>query len=464
MKLLHVTIVFTVFLAGDKHFARCKENTQCILVAQSFNDNVLDILKEVSGDNLNVTLIGVSSELEHELVVDFVVREFQCNFHENETKSDCLCSEIIGVVGDIDSSEASIIHTLASRSNLNITLVSAVASSTSLPVTNLALPNVLDMNPLVHYIKALVSFTDQLNWTRIGLISDGSHYHQFAADLFQTQLLDNFGISAALYIHWNKNSSIVQALKIIKKYETQIILTTMDEASTCLLLEEARRMDMTWPEYAWIVIDYTSDFTPGYNCELEGVIILKQNFNHTEPCIETCSSFEQAVETQCLCMSFKISSIPDFQSEVLYNYDSVLAVILANNIEGSDISNMSFTGETGLVKFTNGQRVNSIDIVQVIDAKVFDIGRYNSEFEQLTLNPHSLTSGDMPRGTKVIVYVQNIKPINAVFLLCIANSVLFICPHYFVPLHIFPQRTGNQSQQFHYQPLHVPGMLPPLVP
>ena len=424
MKLLHVTIVFTVFLAADKHFARCKENTRCILVAQSFNDNVLDILEEVIGDNLNVTLIGVSNELGHELIVDFVVREFQCNFHENETKSDCLCSEIIGVVGDIDSSEASIIHTLASRSNLSITLVSAVASYTSLPVTNLALPNVLDMNPLVHYIKALVSFTNQLNWTRIGLISDGSHYHQFAVDLFQTQLLDNLGISAAPYIRLDKNSSILQALKIIKEYETQIILTTMDRASTCLLLEEARRMDMIWPDYAWIVINYTSNFTPGYNCELEGVIILKQNFNHTEPCIETCSSFEQAVETQCICKSFDISSLPDFQSEVLY--DSVLAVVLANSIEGSDISNMSFTGATGLVRFTNGQRVNSIDIVQVIDTKVFYIGSYDSGFEQIALNPHFLTSGDMPRGTKVIVYVQNSKLLNALFLLCIILCFLFV--------------------------------------
>ena len=68
--------------------------------------------------------------------------EFQCNFDENETKSDCLCSEMIGVVGDLDSSAARIIHTLASRSNLNITLVAAVAPSTFLPVP---LPNVLDI-------------------------------------------------------------------------------------------------------------------------------------------------------------------------------------------------------------------------------------------------------------------------------------------------------------------------------
>ena len=137
------------------------------------------------------------------------------------------------------------------------------------------------MNPLVHYIKALIRFTDKLNWTRIGLISDGSHYHQFAANLFQTQLLDDFDISVAPYIHLNndKDRDILHALKIIKEHETQIILITMDRASTCLLLEEARRMDMTWPDYAFIVINYTSNFKPGY-CGMEGVIILKQNYNH----------------------------------------------------------------------------------------------------------------------------------------------------------------------------------------
>ena len=415
MNILHV---IAVFLAAYNLFAGCQENvsdTQCILVTLSFNDNVLDILKEITNKNLNVTLIEVTTELEYELVVDYVVTEFQCNFHEIETKSDCLCSEIIGVIGDLDSSAARIIHTLAGRSNLNITLV---AASTTLPVTNLALPNVLDMNPLVYYIRALVSFTYQLNWTRIALISDGSHYHQFAADLFQMQLLDDFDISAAPYIRLAKNSSILQALKIIKEYKTQIILTTMDRASTCLLLEEARRMDMTWPEYAWIVIDYTSNFTPGYNCGMEGVIILKQNFNHNEACIETCSSSEPAVQTQCICNTVS------FQSKVLY--DSVLAVVLAESIDGIDISSMSFNGATGLVKFTNGQRVNSIDIVQVINATMVDIGSYDSEFEQLSLNPHFLTSGDMPRGTKAMIYVRNSSSLNLLFLLSIILCFLFV--------------------------------------
>ena len=83
----------------------------------------------------------------------------------------------------MDSETARIIHTLAKRSSLNITLVSAVTPTTFQPLMNVSLPNVLDMNLLIHYIQTLISFTDQLNWTRVGLIGDGTYYYQFKAEL-----------------------------------------------------------------------------------------------------------------------------------------------------------------------------------------------------------------------------------------------------------------------------------------
>lgn len=107
-----------------------------------------------------------------------------------------VCCQVIGVVGEFDSKTASIIHTLASRSNLNLTLV----ASTSLPVANPnIIPNIFDMNPLEHYIDALVSFTNELNWTRIGLISDGADINILAAEKLQMALLRNSERSITLY-------------------------------------------------------------------------------------------------------------------------------------------------------------------------------------------------------------------------------------------------------------------------
>ena len=135
------------------------------------------VMDEVQVSSLKI--IPINNETEFDTVVDFVSRVFSRN-QRNITGS-----EVIGIVGDLDLKTASIIHTLSSRANLSITLVSAVAPSTFLPTTNLVLPNLLHMNPLIHYVEALVAFFDHLNWTRIGLISDDTYYYEFAAELVQ---------------------------------------------------------------------------------------------------------------------------------------------------------------------------------------------------------------------------------------------------------------------------------------
>ena len=142
--------------------------------------------------NGTLRIIATDSKREFDTVIDYVSRVL-CN----STASHCgittggSCSEVIGVMGDLDLKTASIIHTLASRANLSITLVSAVAPSTFLPTTNLVLPNLLHMNPLTHYVEALAAFLDHLNWTRIGLISDNTDYYEFTAELIQQKLLEN---------------------------------------------------------------------------------------------------------------------------------------------------------------------------------------------------------------------------------------------------------------------------------
>ena len=93
--------------------------------------------------NDSMKIISVNNEPEFNTVVNFVSRVFSRN---QDNITGCDCSEVIGVMGDLDLKTASIIHTLASRANLSITLVSAVAPSTFLPTTNLVLPNLLHMN------------------------------------------------------------------------------------------------------------------------------------------------------------------------------------------------------------------------------------------------------------------------------------------------------------------------------
>jgi hypothetical protein len=132
----------------------------------------------------NFSLVHVDSRSEYAAVFGFVSLAFAAAVSRNVTGS--RCSEVVGVVGDLDSGTAGIIHTLASRSNRSITLVSTGTSSNSLPVATLALPSVVDMRPLPHY--GLVELLDILNWTCIGLVTDGAYYYQYAAELLHRKL------------------------------------------------------------------------------------------------------------------------------------------------------------------------------------------------------------------------------------------------------------------------------------
>ena len=391
----------------------CNEvNTECVIVALP-DGTSLNLTTKVAENCLK--LITVSSQTEHEILVDFVSGTFQDN-----NDDDSSCSEVIGVVGDLDSTTARITHTLASRSNLNITVVAAVAPSTFLPVTNLALPHVLDMNPLVHYIEALVSFTEQLNWTRIGLISDGSHYHEFAAELFQTQLLYDFNITVAPYVRLDNNSETIMALQMVQEFETRIIFLSMDAATACSVLEEAQKLDMLWPEYAWIVFDYTSNFACSF--DLEGVIFLKQLSINEEPCDESCIRPEETAEIVRMTLNTDSVSVLDIQSKVLL--DSILAVVLADSIEGIDITNTSFIGTTGLVSFRDGLRLSNISVVQSFADTVFEVASYDSDTKQLATNSTFLASGTGPRGGKMVIFdgntVAEIVVISLASVLCFA--------------------------------------------
>ena len=127
--------------------------------------------------------VVIATKPEYETLLHFISNFF----HSNRGSG---CSEVVGVVGDIDSKTASILHTLASRSNLTLTLVAAVVPSNFLPVTNLALPNLLDIHPLSHYIETIVSFIDEWRWPRVGLIRDDTLYYQYAAEMLYTKLTE----------------------------------------------------------------------------------------------------------------------------------------------------------------------------------------------------------------------------------------------------------------------------------
>ena len=226
--------------------SHCKAR-QCIFVIlppnQQHQDPNADPCSTVQGNESIAAfeIIFVPSEPEYEALLCVIdgLRIGNFTTESRMTDGEYYCEDNIGVIGDIDRKTANILHTLASRSNFNLTLVAAIAPSSFVPVTGLSLPTVLVMKPLSHYIEAIVSFVDQWNWTRIGLISDDSLYYQYAAELLLEKLKENNHTEVTPILTVNNNSSIVRSIQTVKEYNTYIIVVTMKQDHACLVLEEA---------------------------------------------------------------------------------------------------------------------------------------------------------------------------------------------------------------------------------
>lgn len=155
--------------------------------SQSKFDVTVGNMDNFDGYNDSVLLLPFNSELKYTVLISYYKELYQSDNEGN-------CSEVIGIIGGLHSETVRIIHTLARRSTISTTLVAAQASFNFVPVNKWNLPNILDMNPLIYYIQTLISFTDYMNWTRIGLVSDNTYRHHYIAEQTQKYLLEDLGI------------------------------------------------------------------------------------------------------------------------------------------------------------------------------------------------------------------------------------------------------------------------------
>ena len=296
----------------------------------------------------------IGTKPEYETVIHFVSNFF----HSSRAGSGC--SEVIGVVGDIDFKTASILHTLA---NFTLTLVAAVAPSSFIPVTNLVIPNLLDIHPLSHYIDAIVSYIDEWKWSRIGLIRDDTLYYQYAAEMLFSKLA---GASKTITPNFTVRRG-VDILKQVKEYGTYIFVLCMRTEIALLLLNEAQELGYSWPEYAWIVFSVDSD-PDTFAGSLEGTFVTRDYSG-----IETNNIFKTA---------------------------GVLKFICSNS--GSNSLNISLPD---MVKFIEGKRLSNISVVQLANSPEheLEIAYYDTELKQLNVVHNLSALGNIPRGSTVIL-------------------------------------------------------------
>ena len=361
------------------------------------------VMDEVQVSSLKI--IPINNETEFDTVVDFVSRVFSRN-QRNITGS-----EVIGIVGDLDLKTASIIHTLSSRANLSITLVSAVAPSTFLPTTNLVLPNLLHMNPLMHYVEALVAFFDHLNWTRIGLISDDTYYYEFAAELVQQKLLENSELRIVPFVRISESDNRTKTIQTFKEYETDVIVISTSDKVACSLIQEARKIGFMWPEYAWILFDIRFHSSLA-TCQEEGVILLRDQ-----------SILEESSLYHVRC-SYR--EMDKFLNSGIFLNSITLAAINASDL-----------GVNGKVKFREGKRLNNISIAKLDKSKFREvIAFYVTESHRMSILD-SFIVNVKPRGTILKRYFRDQNFTLRIILVTLLFLLLFAFVSIVLILYIY---------------------------
>ena len=288
------------------------------------------------------------------------------------------CSEVVGVVGDVDFKTASILHTLASRSNITLTLVAAVAPSTFLPVTNLALPNLLDIHPLSHYIETIISFIDEWKWSRIGLIRDDTLYYQYAAEMLHT------GANKTITPNFIVSKFGHQVLKQVGEYGTYIFVLSLNTETALSILKEAQELGYSWPEYAWIVfsVDSDPDTFAGY---LEGTFVTRD-----------------------------------------YSANNILktARFFCSN-SGLDTS---LPGMASIARFKEGKRLYNISVVQLVNSSENELEMvyYDPELKQLNVIHNLSASGNIPHGSTIILGFDDSTVAIASIVVAFIGIVIFV--------------------------------------
>lgn len=100
--------------------------SQCVLISlplspEGLNDSNMYPPEATVTLRKSLKLIILNSELQYSTLSHFVSNVFSQEMYDVNA-SQLICSEVIGVVGDLDSKMVRVIHTLSSRSNHNITL------------------------------------------------------------------------------------------------------------------------------------------------------------------------------------------------------------------------------------------------------------------------------------------------------------------------------------------------------
>ena len=385
-----------------------------------------DQLATVVNDTFEV--VWFNSKLEYSILLQFI-----CSFgnnkgkcHESDGKETLSCSNITGVIGDLDVNTATIINSLSAKADQNIVQVAAFPPLNSLPVMHSFIPSVVDMNPLSHHIECLLNLVKELKWNRLALIVENANYYKYEADLLQKKLLTTSEeIIITPYMIICETDNTKYALQRIKKTATNIIIVLASERTASIILKEALKLNFIWPSYAWIfhITPHTDSIL-----KMEGAIMLShypvQEKLRPQNIFEGICNLINATEQQTACDTL---------------YDSILAAELVGKLKRF---NITFPGKTGMVELDDwGKRLKNSTLIQIKNNSKVKIGYYNPKSLELFLYDEFFSSGNIPKSMRVITDGKPSTAHRIMILLAFTSCliILFIVMILFIYFHKAPE-------------------------
>ena len=360
-----------------------------------------------------------------EVCRETVFPETLASFARYAVDVDC---SIVGIVGLLCPSVTDVISRLAGRDEVRLVQASAgvsphsFANSTEYP----GLYRIVSSSAV--YNKALVSIMKEFQWQKISIFFNNQQvYFSGTKDEFVDRIKDeNLQLSLTEEL---SASSIPQIFEDLQIDGLRIAYGSMRIDEAALVLCEAYKRNLLWPNYVWIFHDHTvEDLIVNSNCgdenikvALEGVFLFRLRL--------VADSDTQLVSGRTYVEEFSDNSELPANIYSRAVYDSIWTFALAlNRTQGvldrnalqmyswgdknvsmvieREMRNVRFSGATGDISFSNTTREanTKVDIYQVRRGKAVHIGVYSPTIDSVVLM--NITTADVPRDRFETTFVK----------------------------------------------------------
>ena len=351
---------------------------------------------------------------------------------------------IVGIVGPLCNEATLAIASLSLKEYEQFHLIQISPASAPIFQDTSKYPYLYRMLPSLNtYTETVLGLMKEVNWNKSAVLcsSNEDHYYCRAAESFVLSVSDRDLIELMFYGEVApEEPSIIPTLEYLRESGAKIIVAFVPPVQASFLVTAAYNKGMKWPDYAWILPDYSVEEISN-STVTEGLLLLQpqleagdDNF-HIISNITYSEYYNEYVEL--------LASGPSLQSNPYANvfYDSVWALALAlnksrnsNNLYdqnivteriSEEISQLSFAGTLGNVEFNGSHsRTNpSVDILHIRNREAQHVGHYN-QFSGTVINMSLFN--DIPSDELERHFILLTPVLSGIVSSIVASCILFI--------------------------------------